>query len=43
VTFAGVPPTDHVQVIGKDRYYQIWFGHRMAYVRAADVDLRLAY
>jgi hypothetical protein len=43
VTFDGVPPTDHVQVLGKDRYYQIWFGHRMAYVRAADVDLRLAY
>jgi hypothetical protein len=43
VTFAGQPPTDHVQVLGKDRYYQIWFGHRMAYVRAADVDLKLAY
>ncbi|MEV6412642.1 N-acetylmuramoyl-L-alanine amidase [Kribbella sp. NPDC051718] len=42
-TFAGQPPTDHVQVLGKDRYYQIWFGHRMAYVRAADVDLKLAY
>jgi N-acetyl-anhydromuramyl-L-alanine amidase AmpD len=42
-TFAGQPPTDHVQVIGNDRYYQIWFGHRMAYVRAADVDLKLAY
>jgi hypothetical protein len=42
VTFAGQPPVDHVQVIGKDRYYQIWFGHRMAYVRAADVDLRPA-
>ncbi|NEA36823.1 peptidoglycan recognition family protein [Streptomyces sp. SID13031] len=42
-TFAGEPPTDHVQVLGKDRYYQIWFGHRMAYVRAADVDLKLAY
>ncbi|TWD83458.1 N-acetylmuramoyl-L-alanine amidase [Kribbella amoyensis] len=41
-TFAGEPPTDHVQVLGKDRYYQIWFGHRMAYVRAADVDLRPA-
>ncbi len=38
----GQPPTDHVQVLGKDRYYQIWFGHRMAYVRAADVDLRPA-
>ena len=42
VTFAGQPPTDKVQVLGKDRYYQIWFGHRMAYVRAADVDLRPA-
>ncbi|WP_233712237.1 N-acetylmuramoyl-L-alanine amidase [Kribbella turkmenica] len=42
VTFDGQPPTDHVQVLGKDRYYQIWFGHRMAYVRAADVDLRPA-
>jgi hypothetical protein len=42
VTFAEQPPVDHVQVIGKDRYYQIWFGHRMAYVRAADVDLRPA-
>ncbi|TDW75813.1 N-acetylmuramoyl-L-alanine amidase [Kribbella pratensis] len=42
VTFDGQPPTDHVQVLGKDRYYQIWFGHRMAYVRAADVDVRPA-
>ena len=42
-TFDGVPPNDHVQVLGKDRYYQIWFGHRMAYVRAADVDLKLAH
>ncbi|ONI69751.1 N-acetylmuramoyl-L-alanine amidase [Kribbella sp. ALI-6-A] len=41
-TFDGQPPTDHVQVLGKDRYYLIWFGHRMAYVRAADVDLRPA-
>jgi hypothetical protein len=43
VTFDTQPPADHVQVLGKDRYYQIWFGHRMAYVRAADVDLKLAY
>ena len=42
VTFAGQPPTDKVQVLGNDRYYQIWFGHRMAYVRAADVDLKPA-
>ncbi|MER7249935.1 N-acetylmuramoyl-L-alanine amidase [Kribbella sp. NPDC000426] len=42
VTFDGQPPADHVQVLGKDKYYQIWFGHRMAYVRAADVDVRPA-
>lgn len=38
-TYAGVPPADHVDVAGGDRYYQISFGHRIAYVRAADVDL----
>jgi hypothetical protein len=42
VTFDGQPPADHVQVLGKDKYYQIWFGHRMAYVRAADVDVKPA-
>ena len=42
-TFSGTPPTDHVQVVGNDKYYQIWFGHRMAYVRAADVDLTTAH
>jgi N-acetyl-anhydromuramyl-L-alanine amidase AmpD len=31
-------PGDHTEVEGGDRYYEIWFGHRMAYVRAADVD-----
>jgi hypothetical protein len=31
-------PGDHTEVEGSDRYYEIWFGHRMAYVRAADVD-----
>ena len=30
-------PGDHTVVVGSDRYYQIWFGHRVAYVRAADV------
>ncbi len=30
-------PDDHTQVMGKDKYYEIWFGHRMAYVRAADL------
>jgi hypothetical protein len=28
---------DCTEVTGADRYYQIWFGHRLAYVRAADV------
>ena len=28
---------DHTVVRGTDPYYQIWFGHRIAYVRAADV------
>ncbi len=29
----------HTVVRGKDRYYQVQFGHRFMYVRAADVDL----
>ncbi|MFF1816881.1 N-acetylmuramoyl-L-alanine amidase [Kribbella sp. NPDC058245] len=43
VTFDTTTPGDHVQVLGKDRYYQIWFGHRMFYVRAADVDIKPAF
>ena len=35
-------PDDHTEVQGTDRYYLIWFGHRMAYVRAADVVLKPA-
>ena len=31
---------DCVQVQGADRYYEIWFGHRIAYVRAADVTIQ---
>lgn len=31
---------DCTEVTGKDRYYEIWFGHRMAFVRAADVRIR---
>jgi hypothetical protein len=41
--FNGAPPTDRVQVLGNDRYYQIFFGHRMFYVRAADVDLKWSW
>jgi N-acetyl-anhydromuramyl-L-alanine amidase AmpD len=28
---------DCTDVVGRDRYDEIWFGHRIAYVRAADV------
>src|SRR4051812_7962301 len=38
-TYDSSLPRDHTVVVGKDRYYQIWFGHRIAYVRAADVTL----
>ena len=38
-TFNASVPLDHNVVRGQDRYYQIWFGHRMAYVRAADVHI----
>jgi hypothetical protein len=32
-------PGDHTDVVGKDRYHLISFGHRVAYVRAADVKV----
>ena len=32
-------PDDDTVVRGQDRYYQIWFGHRFAFVRAADVRI----
>lgn len=39
-TYDSSLPDDHTVVVGQDRYYQIWFGHRIAYVRAADVEVR---
>ncbi|ACU36438.1 peptidoglycan recognition protein family protein [Actinosynnema mirum] len=33
----------HVVVSGQDRYHQVFLGHRVAYVRAADVDLSLVW
>ncbi|MBB5935340.1 N-acetylmuramoyl-L-alanine amidase [Streptomyces zagrosensis] len=33
-------PAGHKVVRGKDTYYQIQFGHRVAFVRAADVTVR---
>jgi N-acetyl-anhydromuramyl-L-alanine amidase AmpD len=39
-TFNDAIPGDHTVVVGEDEYYQIWFGHRFAYVRAADVSVK---
>ncbi|MEO6714107.1 MAG: N-acetylmuramoyl-L-alanine amidase, partial [Mycobacteriales bacterium] len=36
-TFDNSLPGDHTVITGNDRYYEIWFGHRIFYVRAADV------
>lgn len=38
-TYDGSAPGDWTVIRGDDRYYQVWFGHRQFYVRAADVDL----
>jgi N-acetyl-anhydromuramyl-L-alanine amidase AmpD len=38
-TYDSSLPGDHTVVVGKQRYYQIWFGHRIAYVKATDVQL----
>jgi len=39
VTYNCSGPGDCTVVRGQDRYYQVQFGHRMMYVRAADVDV----
>ena len=36
-TFDSSLPGDHTVVTGQDKYYEFWFGHRMFFVRAADV------
>lgn len=38
-TIDGSRPDDHTVVIGNERFYQISFNHRTAYVKAADVTL----
>jgi hypothetical protein len=38
-SFDASVPGDRTTVEGDDRYYQVWLGHRLAYVRAADVRL----
>ncbi|MFR9755535.1 N-acetylmuramoyl-L-alanine amidase, partial [Streptomyces sp. TR06-5] len=36
-------PADHQVVRGEETYYQIQLGQRVAYVKAADVDVRRAH
>lgn len=36
-TYDDSAPHDHTDVVGKDGYDEIWFGHRIAFVRQADV------
>ncbi|TWP36494.1 N-acetylmuramoyl-L-alanine amidase [Leekyejoonella antrihumi] len=36
-TFSLDTPDDHIDIIGKERYYLISFGHRVAYILADDV------
>ena len=38
-TFDDSLPDDHTVITGRDKYYEVWFGHRMFFVRAADVVL----
>lgn len=35
-------PGDHTLVVGRDRYVLIYFGHRLAYVKASDVTVGVA-
>ncbi|HET8600792.1 MAG TPA: peptidoglycan recognition family protein [Segeticoccus sp.] len=39
VSFDGSAPGDRTDVVGQDRYLQISLAHRIAYVRAADVEV----
>ncbi|WP_214413897.1 N-acetylmuramoyl-L-alanine amidase [Sphaerisporangium fuscum] len=38
-TFDGSGPGDRTDVVGQDKYYQLWYAHRQVFVRAAEVDL----
>jgi N-acetyl-anhydromuramyl-L-alanine amidase AmpD len=39
-TYDWSSPGDGTAIVGKTKYYQIWFGHRIAYVQAQDVSVR---
>ncbi|GGB15295.1 amidase [Flexivirga endophytica] len=32
-------PNDHIDIVGKTKYYLVYFGHRVMYVQADDVEL----
>lgn len=32
-------PNDHIDIVGKTKYYLVYFGHRVMYVQAEDVEL----
>jgi hypothetical protein len=38
-SFSLATPDDHIEILGEDRYVQISLGHRLAFVRLADVDV----
>ena len=39
-TYDWSSPRDGTAIVGTTRYYEIWFGHRVAYVQAKDVSVR---
>ncbi|WP_248960600.1 N-acetylmuramoyl-L-alanine amidase [Sphaerisporangium perillae] len=39
VSFDGSAPGDRTDVVGQDKYYQLWYAHRQVFVRAAEVDM----
>ncbi|QCV88951.1 N-acetylmuramoyl-L-alanine amidase [Acidipropionibacterium jensenii] len=41
-TYSAATPGDHVDIVGKLKYYMIGVGHRIGYVLSTDVDIRRA-
>ncbi|MDF8265114.1 N-acetylmuramoyl-L-alanine amidase [Luteipulveratus flavus] len=38
-TFSLATPGDHIDIVGKDPYVQVSLGHRVAFMRVADIDV----
>ncbi|MGN6414341.1 N-acetylmuramoyl-L-alanine amidase [Flexivirga sp.] len=38
-TYDATTPNDHIDIVGKTKYYLVYFGHRVMYVQAKDVRL----